>query len=63
MHAETNTLRLRRLGVDTYQEPVIYMSSDCPVCRSEGWTAQARAQVARAERTIIATLNVVRARQ
>ncbi len=59
MHAETNVLRLRRLGIDTYQEPVIYMSSDCHVCRSEGWTAQARVQVTRGQHTIVATLNVV----
>ncbi|MEQ1854914.1 MAG: thymidine phosphorylase family protein [Longimicrobiales bacterium] len=59
MHAETNVLRLRRLGIDTYQEPVIYMSSDCSVCRSEGWSAQARVQVTRGERIIVATLNVV----
>jgi len=59
VHAETNVLRLRRLGIDTYQEPVIYMSSDCHVCRSEGWTAQARVQVTRGQRTIAATLNVV----
>jgi hypothetical protein len=32
-------VRLRHLGIDTYEEPVIYMSQDCPVCRSEGWEA------------------------
>lgn len=59
VHPEANALRLRRLGLDTYQEPVIYMSSDCPICRSEGWTAQARVQVTKGEYAIIATLNVV----
>ena len=54
-----NALRLRRLGIDTYQEPVVYMAADCPVCRSEGWAAQARVLVTLGDRSIIATLNVV----
>ena len=58
-HQEPNVLRLRRLGIDTYREPVIYMTADCPVCRSEGWTAEARIQVSYKGRSIIATLNVV----
>jgi thymidine phosphorylase len=54
-----STLRLRRLGIDTYQEPVIYMAADCPVCRSEGWAAEARVLVTLGAQSIIATLNVV----
>jgi thymidine phosphorylase len=54
-----NVLRLRRLGIDTYQEPVVYMSADSPVCHSEGWTAQARIRVTNGKRSLIATLNVV----
>lgn len=54
-----HTLRLRPLGIDTYQEAVIYMRRDCPVCRSEGFLAQARVCVALGERSIIATLNIV----
>ena len=55
----THSLRLRRLGIDTYQEPVIYMRSDCHVCKSEGFQAQARVKVQLGDRTTIATLNVV----
>ena len=55
----TNRLRLRRMGIDTYQEPVLYMHRDCPVCHSEGFEAQARIEVALNGRTIVATLNVV----
>ena len=58
-HAGGNALRLRRLGIDTYQEPVVYMAADCPVCRSEGWAAQARVLVGLGDRSVIATLNVV----
>jgi len=52
-------LKLRRLGIDTYQEAVIYMHRDCHVCRSEGFSAQSRVRVALGDRHIIATLNVV----
>ncbi|NRR30658.1 thymidine phosphorylase family protein [Oxalobacteraceae bacterium] len=52
-------LRLRRLGIDTYQEPVAYLRSDCPVCKSEGFEARSRIEIWRGERHIVATLNVV----
>ncbi|QDG54836.1 thymidine phosphorylase family protein [Persicimonas caeni] len=52
-------VRVRRLGIDTHQEPIIYMRRDCPVCRSEGFEAQSRINITVGERTIIATLNVV----
>ncbi len=55
----THPLRLRRLGIETYQEPVIYMRSDCEVCRSEGFEAQSRVEICLDGRSIIATLNVV----
>jgi thymidine phosphorylase len=54
-----NVVRLRRLGIDTYREPVIYMAADCPVCRSEGWAAPARVLVSLNGRSVLATLNVV----
>src|SRR5689334_15442533 len=58
-HASAHRMRLRRIGIDTYQESVIYMRRDCPVCQSEGFEAQSRIQVALNGKTIIATLNVV----
>ena len=58
-HDETPTVRLRRIGIDTYQEPVIYMASGCPVCLAEGWEASTRIEVRHADHTIVATLNVV----
>jgi thymidine phosphorylase len=54
-----NHLKLRRLGIDTYQEAVIYMTANCHVCRAEGFTAQSRVQVTLGDRHLIATLNVV----
>ncbi len=58
-HMHPSTLRLRRLGIDIYQEAVIYMRRDCHVCRAEGFEAQSRVQIAHGEHFIIATLNVV----
>ena len=52
-------LRLRRLGIDTYQEPVLYLHRDDPVCRSEGFESQSRVEMRRDGRVVIATLNVV----
>jgi len=54
-----STLRLRRLGIDTYDEPVIYMRSDCHVCRSEGFESHSRVSVRLAAKSIIATLHMV----
>lgn len=54
-----NRLRLRRLGIDTHQETIIYMRKDCHICRAEGFKAQARIWVTAGARTTIATLNHV----
>lgn len=54
-----HSLRVRRIGIDTYQEPVVYMQADCSVCRSEGFASQSRVRVATNGRSIVATLNVV----
>lgn len=57
--ARASSLTLRRLGIDTYQEAVLYMHRDCPVCRAEGFEAQSRVRVSLEGRDLIATLNVV----
>lgn len=57
--SSASTLTLRRLGIDTYQQPVIYMRDDCHVCRAEGFRAPARVRVEVGSRSVIATLNVV----
>ncbi|TDR38390.1 thymidine phosphorylase [Tahibacter aquaticus] len=57
-HAHTR-LRVVRAGIDTYQQPVVYMHRDCPVCRSEGFAALTRVQMQVGDREVIATLNVV----
>jgi thymidine phosphorylase len=55
----THTLQVRRLGIDTHQEAIIYVRADCDVSRSEGFEAEARVEVRHGDRAITATLNVV----
>ena len=52
-------LHLRRLGIDTYREHVIYMRADCHVCLSEGFAARSRVRVSVNGMSLLATLNVV----
>ena len=54
-----NALRVRRMGIDTYQEPVVYMRADCHICKSEGFEAQSQVMIDCEKRDIFATLNVV----
>jgi thymidine phosphorylase len=55
---DTNVNRLKacRLGIDTQFEAVVFMHKDCPVCRSEGFTAHNRIVLSAGSRQIIATL-------
>ncbi len=59
MNSAQSTLRLKKLGIDTYHEPVIYMRDDCDICKAEGFESQARVKVTLKNRTLIATLNTV----
>lgn len=52
----SHRLRARRLGVDTQQEPVVFMHKKCPVCRSEGFVAHTRVLLRAGGRHAIATL-------
>ena len=54
-----DTLRAWRTGIDSHQQPVVYMRRDCPICRSEGFATQARVQLSIGERSVIATLCAV----
>ncbi len=57
---KANTLLVKRIGIDTYRKPVIYMREDCPICRSEGFEALSRIAVTIGDKTVIATLNIIR---
>ena len=59
MNNVNQRLSLMPAGIDTYQEPVIYLSANSEVCRSEGFASQTRIWVEVGNRRIVATLNVV----
>jgi thymidine phosphorylase len=54
-----DSLRARRLGIDTYREPVAFLRADSPVCRAEGFRSMSRLHAAHGARAVEATLNVV----
>jgi thymidine phosphorylase len=53
--AETR-LKARRLWLESQQQPIVLMHKDCPICRSEGFTARTRVQLRHGDRTALATL-------
>ncbi len=55
------SLRPVRLGIDTHHEPVVVLRADSPVVRAEGFEAHARIEVLGAQRSIVATLNILTA--
>lgn len=59
--APHDKLKLRRVAIDTYKENVAYLHRDCHLYRSEGFQALAKVEIssAAAERSLLATLNVV----
>jgi thymidine phosphorylase len=54
-----HSMRLRRLGIDTYQEPVVYVRGDSHACRAEGFEARSRVKLSLGARHLVATLNMV----
>lgn len=59
MNKDESKLKLKCLGVNTYNEPVIYIREDSHICKSEGYEAQVRVRVTLNERSLIATLNTI----
>jgi thymidine phosphorylase len=53
--------RARRLGIETGQEPVVYLRRDSSIVRSEGFDSQTRVELRAGERRLRATLAVVTA--
>lgn len=52
-------LKLRRVGIDTYRENVVYLNRDCEFYRAEGFQALSKVEVRAKGRRILAVLNVV----
>lgn len=59
MKDAVQTLVAVDMGIDTHQEPVVYMRHDCHICISEGFSASSRIALRCGDTTVIATLNVV----
>ena len=56
------TLKLKRVAIDTYKENVAYLHRDCPVYRSEGFQALSKVEIRAHDgrsRRVLAVLNVV----
>jgi len=53
--------QLRRLGIDTGTEHVVYLRRDSPICRSEGFGPHSRLELRAGGSCMLATLNIVHA--
>ncbi|MBI1288574.1 MAG: thymidine phosphorylase [Flavobacteriales bacterium] len=60
MAHKSNTLKLKRLGIDTQQEHIAFMRKDCHVCISEGFEALTRIRLSHGKKTIVASLNIIK---
>lgn len=56
---DAKTLVVIDMGIDTHQEPLVYMRQDCDICRAEGFNASSRVQLRVGDKRLIATLNIV----
>ena len=57
MHSQT--LKLRRVAIDTYHENVAYLHRECEVYRAEGFQALSKIKISTNGSKILAVLNVV----
>lgn len=56
---KNSKLKLKKIGINTYKEAVIYMRHDCHVCKAEGFEVHARVLVSLNGNHILATLNTI----
>ncbi|WP_395021329.1 thymidine phosphorylase family protein [Dongia sp.] len=54
--ATDHSLQARRLGVHTQDQAIVFMRTDCHVCRSEGLSARSQVSVRSDDQEIVATL-------
>jgi thymidine phosphorylase len=57
--ANSSTLKLQRVLIDTYHENVAYMHRECEVYRAEGFKALSKVEIRTNGHSILATINVV----
>ena len=56
---DKSSLTVRAIGINTHQEPIVYMHKDCHICVAEGFSASARVLLKIATHQLSATLDVV----
>lgn len=54
-----HTLKLIRIGIDTYHENVAYLHRECEVYRAEGFRGLSKIKISTNGNKILAALNVV----
>jgi len=54
----TSTLRVRKVGIDTYRENIVYMPVGCDLCKSQGFSALSKIEIRYGKKSILATLNM-----
>jgi thymidine phosphorylase len=54
-----DTLKIRRIAIDTYHENVAYLHRNCSIYRAEGFQALSKIQVSANSHKVLAVLNVV----
>jgi thymidine phosphorylase len=59
MSSSDNTLKLKRVNIDTQIEHVVYMLRDCSVYKAEGFESLSRVQVELNGKRLIASLNII----
>ena len=58
-NVQSQQLIIKDLGIDTYNENILFLKADCTICKSEGFTALTRLEVYRNGNHIVATLNII----
>src|SRR5690349_4305038 len=51
-------LKIKRVGIDTYRENIVYMPIGCEICKSQGFKALSKLEVHHGKKSILATLNM-----
>jgi thymidine phosphorylase len=51
-------LKIRRVGIDTYRENIVYMPVGCEICKSQGFHALSKLEIHHGKKSILATLNM-----
>lgn len=52
-------LKLKRIGIDTHQDLIVFLKKDNFVCKAEGFASMTRVRVSTNKNSIIASLNVI----